>query len=729
MHPVFSWCGRPWLRGLALLCLLGGPALGQTPRQVRGTVADNVTGEKLLGATVRLAGQPTSATATDLDGAFALACPPGSLPDTLVVSYVGYRPWRLPLTAPPAGPLLVRLAAANVQTLAQVEVTAKRPIAEDFIVRELNFLHIVTNPSAAADPLLAVRTLPAATNTDESASISLRGSDPAQTGIYLNNVPVYDAVKFAQLSGLGTFGIFSVELVKSVLVFPSNPPLEFGNAGAGLISLTTDEQPRPRFVQVSAGLANSGLLGGVPLGRRGMVKGYANGQNGQLLRAVNPASFRQLPRLGSVDGGLHLATKVGQYGTVKAFAYGIAERYAYHLRDASLDDLYRYRNRRGFYTLSYEQAWPRADLSLAHGLSLRRTHDAVGSYRTARRGHDAYAALHYRRYWTDAFSTRLGLSYDKRRQRVAGQFPVVPNVLDPELPTYAATFGRGRTLWEAYQYTKLRRGPWTSGLGLRLNARPRPAQPGYLSAQLNLRRDLSAHQFLNLSGGQYTATTAPEAPQFPFRHTRTRQLALDYSHTHPALVVAAAVYTKHERALVSGRVVGMEAYVERTFSPHVRADFSAASVWASRPRFRAADAAARELARMQRRYHLPFIFKSNLRLAGKWGELGAAAQYRAGAPFTPVLGATPDLATGRLMPRYDSEPNSATLPHYFRADLSASKYMRRLNGNTLVLYAVLSNVLNTRNVSRYTYSPDYTQATPVYFQRRLLYFGLVKTWQ
>ncbi|HEX8657186.1 MAG TPA: TonB-dependent receptor [Hymenobacter sp.] len=721
-------CAQRCLRSLAVLCLLGGVARAQQPL-LRGTVSDKATGEKLLGATVQLANSPGVGTATDLDGAFALPIAAGR-PDTLLVSYVGYRPWRLPLTGAPAEPLAVRLAPGAVQTLAQVEVTAKRPIAEDFIVRELNYLQIVTNPAAAADPLLAVRTLPAATNTDESASISLRGSDPSQTGIYLNNVPIYDAVKFAQLSGLGTFGIFSVDLVKSVLVFPSNPPLEFGNAGAGLISLNTDEQPRARFLQASLGLANSGLLVGTPVGKRGMLKAYANGQDGRLLRAVNPASFRQLPRLGLVDGGLHLATKIGEYGTLKAFAYGVAEQYAYRVQNGPVKDLYQYRNRRGFYTLSYEQAWARADLALAQGQSLRRANDALGAYRTARRGHDAYAAVHYRRYWTDAFSTRVGLSYDERRLNVDGEFAVSPASAGPAQPlTYAATFGRGRTLWDAYQYTKLRRGPWTSGLGLRLNALPRPAQPSYLSAQLNLRRDLDARQFLNLSGGQYTATAAPEALQFPYLRTRTRQLALDYCYARPGLTVAAAVYAKAEHSVVSTQLVGLEAYAERAFGPHFRADVGAATVRAARPTFDAQNPAAATLARTQRRYNLPFSLKTNLRLAGKWGELGAFAQYRAGALFAPVLGATTDPATGALQPRYADIPNAA-LPNYFRADFSASKFVRRPNkAGSLVLFAVLSNVFNTENVSGYTYSADYRQATPTLFQRRLLYFGLVKTWQ
>jgi hypothetical protein len=698
-------------------------------------VADQTTGDLLLGATVRLAAQPASATATDLDGAFTLPYTPGK-PDTLVVSYVGYRPFRLVLRGVPAAPVAVRLVPANGLTLAQVEVTAKRPIAEDFIVRELDYLTIVTNPAAAADPLLAVRTLPAATTLDESASISLRGSDPSQTGIYLNSVPIYDAVKFAQLTGIGTFGIFSVDLVKSVLVFPSNPPLEFGNAGAGLISLTTDERRRDKFVQASLGLANSGLLLGRPVGERGMLKAYVNAQDGQLLRAVNPASFRQLTRFGLVDGGTHFATKIGEYGTFKVFGYGLSEWYAYRPATGG-PEAYRYRNLRGFYTLSYEQAWPHADLALSHGLSYRRAQDALGSYRTTRRFADYYAAVHYRRYWFDALSTRIGLSYDERRLQLAGQFPVRRDDMSATAPTYAAAFGQGRTLWEAYQYTKFTRGPWVMGAGLRLNALPRPKQPGYGSAQLNLRRNLSAHNFLNLSGGQYTSFTSPDPVYYGFLRTRIRQLALDYtaaSANPDRATLTAAVYAKQERSVLSTNLVGAEVFGQRTFFGRLRADLAAATVHAAPARYNAADPDARALALAlalaQRRYDVRFQLKSTLKLVGKWGELGAFAQYRAGAPFTPVLGTTSDPATGSLLPHYPTDVNADYLPNYFRADLTVSKFIRRqTNGNTLVVYAVCSNILNTRNVSGYAYTSDYTQALPQYFQRRLLYFGVVKTWQ
>jgi hypothetical protein len=712
---------------LALLSLLATRVGAQTPGSVTGTVQDQVTKEPLLGATVRWAGQPGGATTTNLAGAFQLHAP--RQPDTLVVSYVGYRTCRQVL-ARTGTPLAVRLVPAGALTLAQVAVTAKRPIAEDFMVQELGYLNIVTNPAAAADPLLAVRTLPAATSLDESASISLRGSDPSQTGIYLNNVPIYDAVKFAQLSGLGTFSIFSADLLRSVLVFPSNPPLEFGNAGAGLLSLSTDERRRDRFVQASLGLANSGLLLGQPVGKRGMLKAYLNGQQGGLLRLLNPTALQQLPHLSVVDGGVHWATALGPHGTLKAFAYAVREQYTYTPTTGGAAD-YQYHNQRGFYTLNYERTWPRADLTLSHGLSQYRATTAFGTYHLTRRGGDYFAAAHYRRYWRDALSTRAGLSYDERELTLAGEFPVSngPDFSGAE-PTYAATFSRGRTLWEAYQYTKYTRGAWVAGAALRLNALPRSVQPGYGSWQLNLRRNFSSHRFLNLAAGQYHSVTSPDLVRVGFLATRVRQVALDYAATSPTAegsTFTAAVYAKQEESLLLTRVLGAEFFGQRTFFGHLRADLAAAAVYATPFGYDEQNLQAQALARTQARYVLPFQLKSTLRWAGKWGEVGAFVQYRAGARYFPVLGAAHDPVTGAWQPRYGTE---TSLPTYFRADVTASKVIRRSNNpNMLVLFATCGNLFDTCTVSRYAYSADYTQAVPEYFQRRLVYFGLVKTWQ
>ncbi|MEO5975536.1 MAG: carboxypeptidase-like regulatory domain-containing protein, partial [Chryseolinea sp.] len=247
---------------LFLICFAPIASLpAQKKTQLKGVIRDARTGDALPGASIYTNIRPPVGTFSADNGEFQLDIA-GDYLDSINVSLVGYALYKFKYKDK-AAPIVISLQQSRV-LLNDVEINEKPIVAEEFVINRLDYLAVVTNPASSADPLLAVRTLPSSSNQDESASISFRGSDPLQTGVILNGVPVYDGVKFAQLSGIGTFSIFNPQLIKSVLVFPSNPPLEYGNVGSGLIDLTTDSKTEKAYVQTSVGLANSGVVAGIP---------------------------------------------------------------------------------------------------------------------------------------------------------------------------------------------------------------------------------------------------------------------------------------------------------------------------------------------------------------------------------------------------------------------------------------------------------------------------------
>ncbi|MFM8744177.1 MAG: carboxypeptidase-like regulatory domain-containing protein, partial [Cytophagales bacterium] len=223
-----------WL-SLTISCLAVVTKLQAQCATVTGLVKDAVTGMELPGATVRTSNNSLSGVITDVNGKFVWKY---SVGDSLCVSFVGYND--AVITIESACEIEVRLSPSSMN-LDEVVIKSERLITEEFTVSKIKKLDIYTNPSAKADPLLAVNALPSATTTDESANISLRGGSPNETGIFLNNVPINDAVRYGQLNGIGTFSIFNTALIKQVQVYPGNPPLEFGNTTSGLIALNTDE--------------------------------------------------------------------------------------------------------------------------------------------------------------------------------------------------------------------------------------------------------------------------------------------------------------------------------------------------------------------------------------------------------------------------------------------------------------------------------------------------------
>lgn len=87
---------RSWLLGLIVsILLLPVSAYAQTQRTVTGTVIDE-TGEPLIGATVKVVGEPIGA-ATDVDGHYSIKVPHSA--KQLMFSYVGYENLTVDITS------------------------------------------------------------------------------------------------------------------------------------------------------------------------------------------------------------------------------------------------------------------------------------------------------------------------------------------------------------------------------------------------------------------------------------------------------------------------------------------------------------------------------------------------------------------------------------------------------------------------------------------------------
>jgi hypothetical protein len=83
----------------------------QAQLKITGTVKDARSGETVIGASISVKGT-TNGTVTDLNGKFELDVP--SLPQTLVISYLGYKSTEIVFTDA-SSPMNVRLQTSEVQ--------------------------------------------------------------------------------------------------------------------------------------------------------------------------------------------------------------------------------------------------------------------------------------------------------------------------------------------------------------------------------------------------------------------------------------------------------------------------------------------------------------------------------------------------------------------------------------------------------------------------------------
>ncbi len=228
---------------LALLFFASGVpvAVAQTA-SVSGTVRDAETGETLIQATVVAQSTGLGAT-TNREGFYVLTgLAAGEV--SLVVSYVGYEPFR---TALPLGPgerrrLDVALRPAAVEG-GEVVVESDAPIEEEKAigVQQVPIRLIQQIPSAVENDLFrALQLLPGVkAASDFSSRLYIRGGSPDQTLILLDQTTVYNPTHF-----FGFFSTFNTDAIKDVRIFKGGYPAEYGGRLGSVIDVSNRDGNR-----------------------------------------------------------------------------------------------------------------------------------------------------------------------------------------------------------------------------------------------------------------------------------------------------------------------------------------------------------------------------------------------------------------------------------------------------------------------------------------------------
>lgn len=669
---------------------------------VRGRVVDKETGEGLIGAHLYLLKDWRNGTTTGMDGEFELTVDP-SVGDSLIVSFIGFEEMLLPLQSK----MLIALAPIALEG-ELVVVTAKPLIAEEFKYLKLNKLDIYTNPAAKADPILAVNALPASTTTDESANISLRGSSPIETSIFLNNVPVYDAVRFSQLNGIGTFSIFNTSIIKNLVVFPGNPPLEFGNTSAGIISLTTDDDVIDDNANSAViSLASIGVMREQKLNKNQSLKVFSNWQPSAAIKAVNETSLRDIKSFRSGDLGVYW------YGSKeklswKVLNYSLVEGYLFNFIHPSFSGNFDQKKKRNFTVSTVELPIAKGILSFNNGMSFSSGNYQYSSAVFSSKQRDFFSGLNYL-ISNEAFSLKTGLSYDLRNSQVDGNFHEFSFALAENHPTMTFDGEAYSKTLESYAYFKYYlSNQLVIGSGLRKNV-PIDDQKSYLSRQLNAAYT-NFPWSMTIGAGKYHKNGLLENTGEAFI-SESNQLSLDLKYEKPGFQVAFSLFDKQNLINESEYDArGVELLVDYTFSSKLRSSTSITLL----------DASSTGEGTYQ--YDLKYFIRGNLAYSpGKFWTIESTLLTREGTPYTPIADAT----YNNSLQVY--EPFSASvdsrLPAYLNLSISVSKMLPISEKMNVIVFTSLTNILDSKNIRSYVYNSDYTESSASYYSRRTGYFG------
>lgn len=669
-----------------------------------GRVVDEDSGEGLIGAHIYLQSNWRNGTISGLEGEFSLNFTSKS--DSLIVTYVGFEELKVPIADEK---MIIKLKAKQIQA-GEVIISAKPLVAEEFKYIEIKKLDIYTNPAAKADPILAVNSLPSATTTDESANVSLRGSSPIETGIFLNNVPIYDAVRYSQLNGIGTFSIFNTAIISDVTVFPGNPPLEFGNTTSGVISLKTDEQIlKDNTNSFALSLANIGYSREQKINERNSLKLFSNWQPSAAIKVVNETALSEIESFESLDLGLYWYGS-NEKSNWKILNYSNLEGYQFKFRHPSFNGIFDQSKKRSFLVSSLERKLKKGTLSFGNNLSVSNGDYAYSSVAFNVKKYDVFGGVNYL-ISNEKFSWKTGLSFDHRKSEVMGNFHQVSYALREDNPTENFESTTKVRILEGYTYFKyFLSESLVLGSGLRKNV-PFKGQKNYLSRQINVAFNENFWT-ITLGQGKYFKNGLRENSGESFS-TESTQASLDIKYEKPSYQIALSIFDK-ENAIDSGSYIakGAEIFANYRFSSKFSA--STSLTWL--------DASSKDLDNYQ--YDLSYFIRGNLAYSpGKFWTIETILVAREGLPYSAINSSVYDAELEVYEPIYSDQEDR--LSTYSNVSLSVSKVFAISEKLNIIGFASLNNIFDKKNVRSFVYNFDYSTSNSSFYSRRTSYAGVV----
>ncbi len=241
-----------------LLLSCTGISQAQDSFTINGTVADSLSGESLIGVTVKFSGITQSGTSTNAYGFYSYRLSPGEY--QMSVSYIGYR-------------TLVRSIKISADTRIDLNLFPDNSIEEVIVSAEKRNDNVVSAQMGVAkvnlneirnvpvlfgerDVLKTLQLLPGIKSAGEGNSgFYVRGGSTDQNLILLDEAPVYNASHL-----LGFFSTFNSDAIKDVSVFKGGMPSQYGGRLSSVLDIRMNDGNKKEYTaEGGIGLISSRL--------------------------------------------------------------------------------------------------------------------------------------------------------------------------------------------------------------------------------------------------------------------------------------------------------------------------------------------------------------------------------------------------------------------------------------------------------------------------------------
>lgn len=589
----------------------------------------------------------------------------------------------------------------------------------------LTRIDVLTAPGGAADVLQVFQTMPGVTRASDGSDLYVRGGDPAETPVFVDGARLFHAGTFESLDG-SVFGVLDPAVLRRAYFSSGGFSVRWGNALSGVVDVETDGRPATSGWRAGANLASVAGTARLPLGAR------TGAWSSVTLTDVSPLLWMQdrtdeydsAPRafkavagfVAEPERGLELRATMlaeGDRVEVEADAFGYRGTFAGE-------------GTTRLATVGVRRVRPdgRSTLRATMSATDRTTGFRFGVLDRDRT--DRSLALRSDGEWLVGASwvLRAGAEAAALRRNETG---IVPSgeALSPGSATSSIDSGDDASHVGGYVEAEKRLGREVAVVaGLRADRLPgetRWSTDPRLAVAWN-RGDWTVRTGAGIfhQGRRRIEYDVPDAGSPSGVPTRARHLVLGVQHDGD-IAIRAEAYIKAYDAYRADGGSGPAMVESSARGIDLLARWSADALtgwltWSllegeveleSGERVPAPAAITHSVTAVARRA-----------LGERW-ELGATARLASGRPYSPVTGVNEDSGE----PVYGAI-DSRRAPAYFRLDSRVSHFVPAGQG-LIVVYVEALNLLNRRNVMRYTWSRDGREQRPVraFFSYRTLVLG------
>ncbi len=227
---------RSFFPSLIVLFSFQSSLFSQASHTISGHIRDSLTGETLIGASVRLKANPSVGTRANNYGFYSLTLPEGD--HVLLVSNVGYEPQEFALSLKGDRTIVINLSSHVLLDEVVITQTALNDNVSNpqmGIARvDVNEIKHVPVLMGERDVLKTIQLLPGVLSGGEgSSNFFVRGGAGDQNLILLDEAMVYNASHL-----FGFFSTFNSDAIKDVNLYKGGMPAQYGGRLASVLDIT-----------------------------------------------------------------------------------------------------------------------------------------------------------------------------------------------------------------------------------------------------------------------------------------------------------------------------------------------------------------------------------------------------------------------------------------------------------------------------------------------------------